>query len=255
MQKSLLEDNIATKSVEGFGGKEGLMARNIEEIRERNRIYNRAWRKAHPERKKREADYLRAWRKSNPEKDKARRKRYYEAHKDEMRRKARIHNLIFRRDYPEKKKESDRKYYITKGKAKRLLDIDHLRKYEADRVRRRRRQDPAFHLMSVLRSRIPIALRMNNGHKSARTMELLGCTILELRKHLEKLWSPGMNWDNWGRNGWHIDHIRPISSFDLSDPEQQKKCFHHSNLQPLWAEENRKKSNHYNVPAVPRPTL
>jgi hypothetical protein len=47
-----------------------------------------------------------------------------------------------------------------------------------------------------------------------------------------------MTWENWALDGWHIDHIRPCCSFDLTDPEQQKKCFHYSNLQPLWAEEN-----------------
>jgi hypothetical protein len=49
-----------------------------------------------------------------------------------------------------------------------------------------------------------------------------------------------MSWDNWSLKGWHIDHIRPISSFDLSDPAQQKECFHYSNLQPLWAIDNLK---------------
>ena len=52
-----------------------------------------------------------------------------------------------------------------------------------------------------------------------------------------------MSWDNWSIKGWHIDHIRPCSSFDLSDPTQQKECFHYTNLQPLWASENLKKNN------------
>jgi hypothetical protein len=65
----------------------------------------------------------------------------------------------------------------------------------------------------------------------------------QLVKHLEKQFKNGMTWENRGFNGWHIDHIIPISSFDLTDIEQQKICFHYSNLQPLWAKENILKSN------------
>lgn len=79
--------------------------------------------------------------------------------------------------------------------------------------------------------------------KSASTLTLLGCTIRQLRDHLESQFGPGMTWDNYGLRGWHIDHKRPCASFDLTDPEQQAACFHFSNLQlqPLWAEENLRK--------------
>lgn len=77
--------------------------------------------------------------------------------------------------------------------------------------------------------------------KSARTMDLTGCTITELRQHLEAQFVDGMDWDNYGRNGWHIDHIRPCASFDLADPDQQRQCFHYSNLQPLWEADNIRK--------------
>ena len=84
--------------------------------------------------------------------------------------------------------------------------------------------------------------RMNNaikGHfKDCSTLKLLGCDLETVRKHLESKFTEGMNWNNYGR--WHIDHIMPCASFDLSDPEQQRKCFHYTNLQPLWAEDNMK---------------
>ena len=51
-----------------------------------------------------------------------------------------------------------------------------------------------------------------------------------------------MTWQNYG-DGWHIDHIHPCAAFDLTDPEQQKACFHWSNLQPLWAIDNFRKSS------------
>lgn len=79
--------------------------------------------------------------------------------------------------------------------------------------------------------------------KTLTTIELLGCSSSKLRQHLESLWTEGMSWDNYGIYGWHIDHKHPISSFDLSCPEQMKLCCHYTNLQPLWAKDNLSKSN------------
>ncbi|MEM4726181.1 MAG: hypothetical protein QXG63_04505 [Nitrososphaerales archaeon] len=61
--------------------------------------------------------------------------------------------------------------------------------------------------------------------------------------YLESKFLPGMTWDNHGRNGWHIDHVRPLSSFDLTDPEQLKQACHYTNLCPMWANDNIRKSN------------
>jgi len=69
-------------------------------------------------------------------------------------------------------------------------------------------------------------------------MGLIGCSALELRRHIETLWLDGMSWDNYGLHGWHVDHIIPCAVFELADPVEQKQCFHHTNLQPLWAEDN-----------------
>ena len=74
-------------------------------------------------------------------------------------------------------------------------------------------------------------------------MKLVGCTLDELKNHLEKQFTKGMTWKNYNYRGWHVDHIIPCSSFDLIDPEQQKECFHYTNLQPLWGKDNIKKSN------------
>ena len=68
----------------------------------------------------------------------------------------------------------------------------------------------------------------------------------DLKIHLQEKWLPGMSWENYGYYGWHIDHIIPCSKFDLSKLEEQKKCFHFTNLQPLWAADNIKKSNKVN---------
>lgn len=91
------------------------------------------------------------------------------------------------------------------------------------------------------RSRLCIAVK--NAIKSDKTMNLVGCTPNELRDHLESQFKDGMTFDNYGRGGWHIDHIKPCTSFDLSDPEQQRECFHYTNLQPLWEKENLSKGS------------
>jgi hypothetical protein len=103
----------------------------------------------------------------------------------------------------------------------------------------RRKKDPVFKLLTTLRCRINDVLR---GHsKSDSTINMLGCTINELWIHLEKSFKPGMTRKNHGK--WHIDHIIPCASFDLTKAKQQRKCFHYTNLQALWAHENLSKGN------------
>jgi hypothetical protein len=75
--------------------------------------------------------------------------------------------------------------------------------------------------------------------KTGKTMELVGCSKDDLLVHLESKFTEGMTWENYGK--WHIDHIRPCASFNLEDREEQKRCFHWTNLQPLWAQYNIRK--------------
>lgn len=92
-----------------------------------------------------------------------------------------------------------------------------------------------------LRSRLSIAV--NNNQKAGSAVRDLGCSIEQLKKHLESKFEPGMSWDNYGYWGWHIDHVVPLSAFDLNNPEQFKKACHYTNLQPLWSNDNFKKSD------------
>jgi len=108
-------------------------------------------------------------------------------------------------------------------------------------VAARKAVDPSVGVKSNLYRRLNHALK--GAAKVDSTMTLVGCTIQELVVHIESQWQLGMSWDNYALDGWHIDHIRPCASFDLLDPEQQRQCFHYTNLQPLWAEENLKKSD------------
>jgi len=104
--------------------------------------------------------------------------------------------------------------------------------------RNRRRHDPAYRLVTCLRARCRDFL--TGSSKSAPTLELLGCSLEHLRAHLQSQFEPGMAWDNhgFGPSCWHIDHIRPCASFDLSDPAQQRECFGYKNLRPRWHFDN-----------------
>jgi len=82
------------------------------------------------------------------------------------------------------------------------------------------------------------ALTNNGNAKSPTAEKLLGCTINEFIFYLECKFKEGMTWENRSLQGWHLDHIIPCSSFDLTKKREQKKCFHYTNYQPLWAEEN-----------------
>ena len=84
-----------------------------------------------------------------------------------------------------------------------------------------------------------------NGRKSAHTIEFLGADIEEVAFHLENQFEEGMSWDNYNHEGWHVDHIRPLTSFDLIDYDQQFVCFNWRNLQPMWRLENMTKGDNY----------
>ena len=117
---------------------------------------------------------------------------------------------------------------------------------KASYARKALHEDPATHLRSVLRVRINHALR--GGRKAGSAVRDLGCTVDELRAYLEAKFRPHpqtgepMTWENHTTDGWHVDHILPLSGFDLADPEQFKRACHYTNLQPLWWHENLQKS-------------
>lgn len=138
----------------------------------------------------------------------------------------------------QKFQDSKEKIYAYRKQPHRM---EALRPYMAKYNRERRAVDPQWTMQNRLRSRLCHAVRIQRVKKSSKTYVLTGCSINELCAHLERQFVPGMTWEN--RSEWEIDHIRPCSSFDLTDPEQQKQCFSYLNLQPLWKSENRSKSD------------
>lgn len=150
---------------------------------------------------------------------------------------------------PERCRLSLRKSYRNNADRRREDARQQRKKLSADPVKKaahrekvrlrkihRRKNDVNYMLRCKLRTRIFLAIR--GYEKAAGTCELLGASLDIVRKHIESLWKPGMTWSNWTRDGWHVDHIKPCASFDLTDPEQQKQCFNYTNLQPLWWREN-----------------
>lgn len=147
------------------------------------------------------------WNKDNEDKVREYQKEYHQEHREE-----RLSNM---REYHQENKERDR--------PKR-------RAYKNNKYH----TDPNYRIKEAYSSRIRGALK--KGSKHAGTLELLGCTIPELREWLEKRFFPGMTWDNFG--DWNIEHIQPCCAFDLTKISHQKYCFHYLNLRPYWANDN-----------------
>jgi hypothetical protein len=134
--------------------------------------------------------------------------------------------------------------YIAEYNKKQQQDPKNRDRYRAywRKALKKKLTDPNKKLRHYIRCRIGDLLK-GQIKSSESTLKLLGCSIEECWIHLESKFQPGMTRDNYGK--WHVDHIRPCSSFDLTDPEQQKICFHYTNLQPLWAIDNIKKGAKY----------
>ena len=131
------------------------------------------------------------------------------------------------------KKKYNKEYRLKNKESAREYRIKNRAKFSAY-VKRRHNTEPNFKLVRNLRRRILEAVK--GTAKSARTMELIGCTVDELWVHLESKFTDGMTRENHGT--WHVDHIKACAKFDLTDPVQQRECFNYTNLQPLWAHEN-----------------
>lgn len=140
-----------------------------------------------------------------------------------------------------KRKIYERNYYKSKGKEnikaykKSNKGAETRRRYDS----LKRKNNIQFKLANNIRSRLYKGI----SNKAGSSVQDLGCSIAELKVYLESLFQSGMSWDNYGPKGWHIDHIVPLASFDLTDREQFLKACHYSNLQPLWASDNLKKGS------------
>jgi len=152
--------------------------------------------------------------------------------------------LINQKIYREKNKEKEQEY-------RRKYRIENIDKINDNRkktqplinsyLKNKRDSDPVYKITVYMRSRVKSYFTIKNITKKNKTFEIVGIKPIELKEYIEKQFTEGMSWDNYGLYGWHIDHIIPLSSAKSED-EIYKLC-HYTNLQPLWAEDNLKKSN------------
>jgi len=131
----------------------------------------------------------------------------------------------------EKIAKRHKKYYIN--------NKEKINKQKRRYQQNKRKTNINFRIKASLRTRISHALK--GKYKSLPTMFLIGCDTDYLMYYIQNQFAEGMTWNNYGIYGWHIDHIKPCTKFDLSRKSEQFKCFHYSNLQPLWAEDNLRK--------------
>jgi len=154
------------------------------------------------------------------------------------------YSLKYQKENKDKKRVWAKRYReANKHKRTQWLEAnkDRVKAQLNTRDRVRRTEDINYKLSCNLRSRLYKATK--GIAKGGSAVDDLGCSLMELRLHISSQFQEGMNWQNWGIYGWHIDHIQPLSSFNLSNKAQYKRAVHYSNLQPLWAKDNILKRN------------
>ena len=151
-----------------------------------------------------------------------------------------------RKEYKKKYRLENKERLTLYNKKYWLENKETLNECNAKRNRERYHSDVEYKLSMSLRIYLRKKLKAHLANKNSSALSLAGCTMEELKAHIESKFEEGMSWENWALDGWHLDHIIPCSSFDLTIEEEQKKCFHYTNLQPLWAKDNLSKTNKLN---------
>jgi hypothetical protein len=253
--------------------------RNITDPKLRKKMRNKVWYEANKHKAKKRHEEL----KNDQEiqnKIKERRKKYYSENRELIRERQKIaykkHYEANKEkiqaahgDYNELNKDKikkQRQEYYQRNKSK-ILDYnkswretnkDNLKEkqkiygkeyYEANKEKQfkyqknRKKTDIQFKLSCAIRSRLYTSIK--DKCKVGSAVKDLGCSVDELIIYLESKFQEGMSWDNWKHDGWHIDHIKPLASFDLTDRNQFLEACNYTNLQPLWAKDNFSKGDSY----------
>jgi len=204
-------------------------------------------------------EYYKQWRQANKKAIAKKDKQYYQANKEAIAEKGKQYreankearaesqkqwqkaNKEARAEYQKQWRQANKKAIAKKDKQYREANKEARAEKKKHYMRKRRAKDPAFRMIDSLRSGLWQA--MDGTRKPKRTMELLGCSRKQLRKHLSAQFTEGMTLENYGADGWVIDHIIPVSHFDHKDQKQVEVCWHYTNMQPLWDRDNLIKSD------------
>ena len=142
-------------------------------------------------------------------------------------------NSAYNRQYHIDNPNAQKEYYEANKQA--------INKQVGKRHIQRRQEDELFKLACNLRAYSGRAFKYIKEGKTKSTFAMLGCTLEELKQHIEAQWEEGMNWDNHSLKGWHVDHIVPLAS--ANSKEEMEKLLHYTNLQPMWGIDNIRKGN------------
>jgi len=184
------------------------------------------------ERNKKQKDYYY----NNKDKERNRKEKYYKENKD----KVLSSNKIWEENNKERRNKKRRENYSKnkeKFRQKRIKRKPLMRKYHRDKQKHYRKTNPMYSIRSNL------CRRLNMFMKEDHTLTYVGCDIETLKSHICVMFDNKMTWDNYGKVGWHVDHIIPCSFFDLHDEDEIKVCFNYKNLRPLWYYDNQEKGD------------
>lgn len=247
------EERIERRKTKGERQKKNV-AKYYREHKEQIADWNKEYQKEYQAKNKEEINKkAKLRREENIDKDRKRNLDYYYKNKDEIKEKNKKNKLkkqeylkIYREENKDKIKALKHEDYL-KNKDKYREQKQLYNKTNRDKINEKRREkmatDVAFRISCQLRGRLRHAIR--NKSKKGSAVRDLGCTIEEFIIYIENLFEEGMTWENYSHSGWHIDHIKPLSWFDLENREEFLEAVHYTNLQPLWAKDNLSKGNRY----------
>jgi len=214
--------------------------KRLERTPEEQEAYSKArWKQVKKRIAKKSEEEQEQWRQQRREINKRWHRKNYEQYRHERRRQ--LENL------PEKEKlrrqEQNRRRTAYHRNNRTAAEKKQTIEYQKRWMQRRRAEDLQFRILSNIRVRLGNAVRRRKSEKAnKKTRDLFGCEWETFVSHIEQQFTKKMNWENWGRNGWHIDHIVPLSAFDLAKVKELEVASYYLNHRPIWGNENMKKA-------------